>query len=215
MFSLQPLQAYDSIPALVLDVSKEKNPPMELSGKYQLWLSNRDKAGEPIDPAILQAAQKIGNYFFAYRRGDLQCESTANSLAQDAVESISHAIKKRSVPPTHMPGYLFLAYKRLVNRYLTKQSKSVLVSPRGMLERLEGWQHNPFMPCRQEDRVYLREVLDVLDPEVRAILAARIEGFEMKEIARQRGLVRETLNTRYRTGLHRAKKQLRAPERIQ
>ena len=187
---------------------KVVNPPHRNSAvHYQLWLSDRDRRGDAIDGAVLSVANSIGNGFFAYRRSELKCESLANALVQDAVEATSRANRRGSVE--NVQAYLVTTFKRLVDKYLLHQSRVTTVDD-SYLEDLANDQQNLFAAVeRLEDGVRLREFMEVMDSETRAVFAARIRGYSVTHIAKQLGVKRECLYVRYGRGLKKAIERFR------
>jgi DNA-directed RNA polymerase specialized sigma24 family protein len=170
------------------------------SYQYQLWLADHDEQGKPIDQAILQAAYNIGSRFFAYRRSDLQCESTANTLVQQVVESASRAAQTRGEPIPDLTGYLLLSYKYRLNKYLARQGRMKLCP----CYELDSMAADRNEADRLADSIYGRAVLAAMDPATRNIfIATRLRGYGMTELAAQMGLTVQSLCKRYRRGIDR------------
>ena len=76
------------------------------------------------------------------------------------------------------------------------------------LEELANDRKNLFAAVeRLEDGVHLRKFMAVMDPETRAVFAARIRGYSVTHIAKQLGVKRNCLYVRYGRGFeegHRA-----------
>src|SRR6516164_124499 len=93
---------------------------------YQLWLSETDEHGKPLDPEILKAARELGPTFFGYRQREIGCESLANTIAQAAVEAASKATHCR--PVENPRAYLLSVFTRKMNRYLDRQARHVALN---------------------------------------------------------------------------------------
>jgi hypothetical protein len=180
---------------------------MDLSGKYQLWLSSVDRNGKQIHPDVLAAAKEIGNNFFAYRHGEIQCESLANSIVQNTVEWTSRRHKRKAIANSredHLHRYLTTAYRRNVDKFLLRQSR---IMPVGS-ERLErSAQHRRH--CREVDnitgRILFREIIEMMKPEARSVFSYRLAGYDMSDIAVHLGAKsRRYMAQRYFRGLQAA-----------
>src|SRR5574339_778469 len=90
---------------------------------YELWLSETDQEGNPLDPEILRAARELGPTFFWYRQKEIGCESLTNTIAQAAVEAASKATHAR--PVENPKAYLLSVFTRKMNRFLARQARQI------------------------------------------------------------------------------------------
>jgi RNA polymerase sigma factor (sigma-70 family) len=172
---------------------------------YQLWLSETDKHGKPLDPEILKAAQELGPTFFGYRQREIGCESLTNTIAQAAVEAASKATHGR--PVENPRAYLLSVFTRKMNRFLDRQARHIA------LDDLSNDNFNKTMKTPDdrpvERQLSLLELLDCMDAETRRISNLRFQGYSMTEIAQQLSISSNTLSARYRRGIARATANLR------
>ena len=172
---------------------------------YQLWLSETDKDGKPLDPQILKAAQELGATFFGYRQREIGCESLTNTIAQAAVEAASKATHGR--PVENPRAYLLSVFTRKMNRFLERQARHIA------LDDLSNENFNKTMKTPNdkpvEHQLSLLELMDCMDEETRRISNLRFQGYSMTEIAQQLSISSNTLSARYRRGIARATANLR------
>ena len=172
---------------------------------YQLWLSETDEHGKPLDPEILKAARELGATFFGYRQREIGCESLTNTIAQAAVEAASKATHGR--PVENPRAYLLSVFTRKMNRFLDRQARHVA------LDDLSNDNFNKTMKTPDgnpaERQLSLLELLDCMDEETRRISNLRFHGYSMTEIAQQLSISSNTLSARYRRGIARATANLK------
>src|SRR5262245_855167 len=172
---------------------------------YELWLSETDEQGNPLDPEILKAARELGPTFFWYRQKEIGCESLTNTIAQAAVEAASKATHDR--PVENPRAYLLSVFTRKMNRFLDRQARHIA------LDDLSNDNFNKTMKTSDdrpvERQLSLLELLDCMDEETRRISNLRFQGYSMSEIAQQFSISSNTLSARYRRGIARATANLR------
>ena len=178
---------------------------------YELWLSETDEHGNPLDPEILKAARELEPTFFGYRQREIGCQSLTNTIAQAAVEAASKATHGR--PVENPRAYLLSVFTRKMNRFLDRQARHVA------LDDLSNDNFNKTMKTPDdrplERHLSLLELLECMDEETRRISNLRFQGYSMAEIAHQLSVSSNTLSVRYRRGIARATANLtkRFPKR--
>jgi hypothetical protein len=100
--------------------------------RYLFWLHDKDRKGVPIDKTILKMADEISRDLARYRQEEVDCESTSNAMLQSAVEAASQATQNSRIE--NPPGYLTSVYKRIVDKFLLRKQRLVLVDD-SFLER--------------------------------------------------------------------------------
>jgi RNA polymerase sigma factor (sigma-70 family) len=172
---------------------------------YELWLSETDDHGNPLDPEILKAALELGPTFFGYRQREIGCASLTNTIAQAAVEAASKATHRRAVENPR--AYLLSVFTRKMNRFLDRQARHVA------LDDLSNDSFNKTMKISDdrpvERQLSLLELLDCMDGETRRISNLRFQGYSMSEIAQQLSISSNTLSARYRRGIAQATANLK------
>lgn len=177
---------------------------MGFSGNYQLWLSPIDRHGREIHADVIQSAEAIGNSFFIYRQGEIQCESVSNALVQNTVEWTSRIHRKRTIDNLH--AYLLQAYRKNVDKFLNRQGfcsaqGRTMAVPDDRLEPSRKYRTRCREVERIEGRVLLREITEMMKPEAQAVFSYRIQGHNMDDIAQHLGANRRYMAKRYFRGL--------------
>lgn len=168
-----------------------------------LWVSPVDDQAAPVDSVFLEAAEKIGGDFFLYRARELNDGSRALELAERAVHKASRARKARPVED-HV-AYLFRTFTNMVDEELERSRRFVSLSDDIMLAVARRDRRGP---QREIDRsLEWREVLDSVDADMQFVLWRLYWGFSIKEIAKELGVLPNTLAQR----LSRMRRQLKKP----
>ncbi len=168
-----------------------------------LWVSPVDDQATPVDPAFLQAAERIGGDFFLYRARELNDGSRALELAEKAVHKASRARKSR--PVEDPVAYLFRTFTNMVDADLERSRRFLSLSDDVM--RAVGRRDRTGPQREMERSLEWREVLDSVDETMQFVLWQLYWGFSIKEIADEIGVTPNTLSQR----LSRMRKQLKKP----
>ena len=169
--------------------------------RYRSWIHDKDKKGQPLDEAILKAAEEIGPSLTRYRQQEIDCESTSNVMLQSAVEAASRAT--RSTEIENPPGYLTSVYKRIVDKFLDRQKRLVPVDE-SYLEDLANSGHGVSFEEVIHNRLLLEQLLNAMDSDTRQICQWRLQGYSVNEIAEELGITPNCLSVRYTRGLKKA-----------
>ena len=172
--------------------------------RYRFWIHDKDEDGKPLDAEIVKAAEEIAPTLADYRRKELRDKSTANTLPQSAVEAASRA--ERANPIENPTGYITSTYRHLVDHFLKRQQRIVLVDD-AFLETLADAMGGVSYEARINAHLDLNKLMTVMDPETKLICQKRYEGFSMLEIARERGVTPNCLSVRYSRGVKKACKK--------
>lgn len=178
--------------------------------RYRFWIHKRDDKGRPLDEKIVQAAEEIAPTLARYRQHEIRCESTTNEMLQSAVEAASKA--KRMKPIDNPIGYLTLAYKRIVDRFLNRQRKLVSVDDT-FLEDLSNARDNASSEELIHTRLFLEKLIDSMDTETREICERRMRGYSMSEIAKELRITPNCLSARYTRGVKKAMQKVSEGDR--
>ena len=173
---------------------------------YRFWFHNKDDKGRPLDERLLKAAEEIAPAVTRYRQEELDCESTANELLQEAIEAGSKA--KRAKPIENPRAYITSVYHRFVDNRLNRLNKVVLVDDEiledlvntGRVESFERLVHNHLL---------LEKLMDLMDPRTRQICDLILQGYTQKEIAKDLGMSPNSLTVEFNRGLSKTAKRIR------
>ena len=169
--------------------------------RYRFWVHDKDRKGRPIDETILKAADEIGPDLARYRQEEVDCESTSNAMLQSAVEAVSQAKLNSKIGNPH--GYLTSVYKHIVDKFLARKKKIVPVDD-SFLEVLANTEGPESFEDAMHDRLLVEKTLKAMDPDTRRICQWRLQGYSMREIAKELKITPECLSVRYTRGLKKA-----------
>ncbi len=176
-----------------------------LMARYRFWFHDKDKKGQPLDADILKAAEEIAPMLTRYRQQEIDCESTSNEILQAAVEAASKATRKN--PIANPAGYLASVYKRFVDKSLEHKKKLISVDDE-FLEDLANSEHAPSFEEWMHNRLFLEQLLDLMDPDTRRICRWRLAGYSELQIAKRLGITPNAVSVRFTRGLKEAAKDL-------
>jgi hypothetical protein len=172
-------------------------------------LNSVDRHGRQIDPTVLAAAETIFPKALDYGQsllGDLAV--IANAL-EEVAANVSQRMARRdsSGEPEairNLPGYVFRAFVREVNRLKNKELAVLDAAVEGqtLAQRLAD-------PARQlEMKVLVKECLARFDFTERDMCWRRLEGFTWDEIGPVHGLSAHAAEVRFRNAVRAVKAKL-------
>jgi RNA polymerase sigma factor (sigma-70 family) len=169
--------------------------------RYRFWVHDKDRKGRPIDQTILKAADEIGSDLALYRQEEVDCESTSNAMLQSAVEAASQATLNSKIE--NPPGYLTSVYKHIVDKFLARKKKLVPVDD-SFLEELANSEGVTSFEDAIHNHLLIEKLLNAMDPDTRRICQWRLQGYSMREIAKELHVTPNSLSVRYTRGLKKA-----------
>jgi RNA polymerase sigma factor (sigma-70 family) len=169
----------------------------------RIWIRPADDQGNPVDPRLEQAAYVIERVALGYRQGELRDEEVAATLLEAAVHIGSRAALR--APITNPSAYLRKVFTRLIDDEVERRRRLVPIDAGGMDQRLSARDGS-----REEiERALLVEaLLERMDPRTRQIVAARLVGMSVEEIANQLGVTVNCVSQRLKNGLERLRRGL-------
>ena len=174
--------------------------------RYQFWIHNKDKNGQPLNEKILKAAEDVSSTVTRYRQQEIGCESTANDILQSAVEAASKATRNGRIE--NPPGYITSVYKRFVDKFIDHHEKLVPVDSE-FLEDLANTQPVNSFEEFILNRLLMEKILKTMDPETRQIFTWKTLGFSVTEIAKELGVRRNLVSLRFNRGMNKVAQTLR------
>jgi RNA polymerase sigma factor (sigma-70 family) len=157
----------------------------------------KGRKGRPIDKAILEIAESIGPVLAPFGQKEVDCESTSNGMLQSVVEAASQAQNSTIENP---PGYLTSVCKRIVDKFLARK-KDWFRPDDSFLEVLANTEGVGSFQDAMHDRLLVEKILKAMDPDTRRICQWRLQGYSMREIAKELKITPDCLSVRYRRGL--------------
>lgn len=172
------------------------------SGSYErVQLNPADRFGREIDPAVLKAAEQLGQRVFGYGERMVGDPAVVADLLEESGAAVSRILRRNQESPTairDLHAYLFRVFIRRVNRILRRRPElgnsdlALSVDFRASLE----------------NKLIIDEFLRSCDPITREMLYRRIEGFSWKEIGKIYGISAHATESRCGQAFQRVRKKL-------
>jgi len=167
-------------------------------------LSPVDRFGRAIDPAVLEAAGRIGLRAISFAEQHLTDPAVAANLLEESASAVSRVLqtkRRHNERPIHdLETYLFRAFIRRINR--VRRRAPVTDNP-GKFVGTELSVSEDF-----ELRILADEFLRRCDPVTRDMYYRRAQGFSWKEIANVYGISAHAAESRFSQAFQRVRKKL-------
>jgi hypothetical protein len=172
-------------------------------------LNSVDRHGRQIDPAVLAAAETVFPRALEYGTNVLGDTAVVANTLEEVAATVSQLIARRDppgepAPIRNLPGYVFRAFVRQVNR-LKSREVAVLdaaIVGQTLAQRLAD-------PSRQlEMKVLVKECLAQFDFTERDMCWRRLEGFTWDEIGPAHRLSGHAAEVRFRNAVRAVKAKL-------
>jgi RNA polymerase sigma factor (sigma-70 family) len=172
-----------------------------LMARYRFWLYKKDRKGRPIDKTFLKIAEEIGPDLAPYGQKEVDGESASNGKLQSAVEAASQVTQNSTIE--NPPRCWISIYKRIVDKFLAREKRLVPADDL-FLEVLANTDGIASFEDAIHDRLLVEKILKAMDPDTRRICRWRLQGYSMREIAKELKITPDCLSVRYRRGLRKA-----------
>ena len=172
-------------------------------------LNSVDRHGRQIDPAVLAAAETVFPRAFEYGTNLLGDTAVVTNVLEEIAATVSQLVARRDPPGDpepirNLPGYIFRAFVREVNRLKNKELAvlDAAVAGHTLAQRLAD-------PARQlEMKLLVEECLAEFDFVERDMCWRRLEGFTWDEIGPVHGLSGHAAEVRFRNAVRAVKAKL-------
>lgn len=172
-------------------------------------LNSVDRHGRQIDPAVLAAAETVFARALEYGTNMLGDTAVVTNALEEIAATVSQLIARRDPPGDpepirNLPGYIFRAFVREVNRLKNKELAvlDAAIAGHTLAERLAD-------PARQlEMKLLVDECLAQFDFVERDMCWRRLEGFTWDEIGPVHGLSGHAAEVRFRNAVRAVKAKL-------
>jgi hypothetical protein len=172
-------------------------------------LNSVDRDGRQIDPAVLAAAETVFPRALEYGTNLLGDPAVVANTLEEVAATVSQLVARRDppgepAPIRNLPGYVFRAFVRQVNRLKSKELAVLDAAIEGqtLAQRLSD-------PSRQlEMKVLVKECLAQFDFTERDMCWRRLEGFTWDEIGPVHGLSGHAAEVRFRNAVRAVKAKL-------
>ena len=167
-------------------------------------LSPVDRFGRAIDPAVLEAAGRIGLRAIAFAEGQSTDPAVATNLLEECASAVTRVLqtkRRHNERPIHdLEAYLFRAFIRRINRV---RRRAPITDNPGKFGETELSVSENF-----ELRILADEFLRRCDPVIRDMYYRRAQGLSWKEIATVYGISAHAAESRFSQALQRVRKKL-------
>lgn len=172
-------------------------------------LNSVDRHGRQIDPAVLAAAEAVFPRALDYGMNLLGDAAVVANTLEEVAATVSQLTARRDppcepAPIRNLPGYVFRAFVRQVNRLKSKELAvlDTAVTGQTLAQRLAD-------PSRQlEMRILVDECLAQFDFVERDMCWRRLEGFSWDEIGPVHGLSGHAAEVRFRNAVRAVRAKL-------
>lgn len=172
-------------------------------------LNSVDRDGRQIDPAVLAAAETVFPRALEYGTNLLGDPAVVANTLEEVAATVSQLIARRDppgepAPIRNLPGYVFRAFVRQVNRLKSKELAvlDAAIAGQTLKQRLAD-------PSRQlEIKILVDECLAQFDFTERDMCWRRLEGFTWDEIGPVHGLSGHAAEVRFRNTVRAVKAKL-------
>jgi hypothetical protein len=172
-------------------------------------LNSVDRQGRQIDPAVHAAAETVFPRALEYGTNLLGDTAVVANTLEEVAATVSQLIARRDppgepAPIRNLPGYVFRAFVREVNRLKNKELAvlDAAIAGQTLAQRLAD-------PSRQlEMKVLVDECLAQFDFTERDMCWRRLEGFTWDEIGPVHGLSGHAAEVRFRNAVRAVKAKL-------
>jgi len=172
-------------------------------------LNSVDRHGRRIDPAVLAAAESVFPRALEYGTNLLGDSAVVTNTLEEVAATVSQLIARRDppgepAPIRNLPGYVFRAFVRQVNRLKSKELAvlDAAIAGQTLAQRLAD-------PVRQlEMKILVEECLAQFDFMERDMCWRRLEGFTWDEIGPVHGLSGHAAEVRFLNAVRAVKAKL-------
>ena len=145
--------------------------------------------GREIDARLQAAARRLENRALAWRRFELNDESLALHLLEQAVRTT--AARDKQKPIQNPEAYIWESFRHSANRAIKVRERIIGVEDRDLEQRPAEWGS----PAEIEKAILIRQLLDQMEPRLRRIWINRLVGRSHEEIAEAEGITVTALET--------------------
>ena|SRR5579883_2690082 len=172
-------------------------------------LNSVDRHGRQIDPVVLAAAETVFARALEYGTNLLGDPAVVANTLEEVAATVSQLIARRDppgepAPIRNLPGYVFRAFVRQVNRLKSKELAvlDAAIAGQTLAQRLAD-------PSRQlEMKLLVDECLAEFDFVERDMCWRRLEGFTWDEIGPVHGLTGHAAEVRFRNAVRAVRAKL-------
>lgn len=176
----------------------------EYRPRHRLQLSPVDRFGRAIDPAVLEAAGKLGQPVIDYGERVLGDPAVVANLLEESAAAVTRVLRAchqgDGTPIRDLRAYLFTAFIRRIHRVISRRAT------RGNSDHLPSMR----VPVAEDldRRILIEEFLRRCDPVICEMFYRRVEGFSWKEIGKKHGISAHAAESRFGQAVQRIRRRL-------
>ena len=163
-----------------------------------------DPLGRAIEPAVLDAAEEIGQRAVHYAEKLVGDPALATNLLEESAAAVSRVLRSQQahthVQVRDLRAYLFRAFIRRVNKVRRRQ---LVIG-----ERKPTPPKGSSVSGDLETQILIGEFLTRCDPVTRDMFYRRSQGFSWKEIGKVYGISAHAAESRFSQTLQRVRRRL-------
>jgi len=167
------------------------------------WIRPEDRRGKPIDPSVVEAAQRHWSWAYSYVEKELQDGARAAELLEQVAIEVSTRLQVTPEVSRNLDGYLITAFHHRVRSQLLKDNR---LAYEGLLKELE--RNHPLAAtdwvAAIDTELVMKSLLSRLPHEVRHMLHYRMLDFSWKAIGKSMGISAKQAKSRFYYGMETA-----------
>jgi DNA-directed RNA polymerase specialized sigma24 family protein len=167
------------------------------------WIRPEDRRGKPIDPSVVEAAQRHWSWAYSYVEKELQDGARAAELLEQVAIEVSTRLQVTPDVSRNLDGYLITAFHHRVRSQLLKNNR---LAYEGLLKELE--RNHPLaatdLIAAIDTELVMKSLLSRLPHEVRHMLHYRMLDFSWKAIGKSMGISAKQAKSRFYYGMETA-----------
>jgi DNA-directed RNA polymerase specialized sigma24 family protein len=158
----------------------DSEPPRRKGPGSPVWVNEFDSEGRRADPAFIKAVLKIGSDLLLYRATELQDESLARQLLEEAVHNATRSRNGQAVD--NPEAYLATTYRNRVDEEIERSHKFVPLDERVLYRRIDSL---PGPNYNYDEDIERRRAIGTLAPLMQEIAVGLLLGWTIRELADQ------------------------------
>ena len=165
-------------------------------------ISPIDPLGRTIEPAVLNAAEEIGQRAVRYAERLVGDPALATNLLEESAAAVSRVLRSQQGHNNihDLRAYLFRAFIRRVNRLSRRQL--------AVADRTPTPSRSSSVSGDLESQILVGELLTRCDPVTRDMFCRRSQGFSWKEIGKVYGISAHAAESRFSQTLQKVRRRL-------
>ncbi len=151
------------------------------------WINDRDHHGRPLEPSVIQAARSVWGRACRSVSQLLRDPGRAPEIIEMVAAAVSRRLRRTGLDPIRdVESYLYWACVRRAERIVVRESREQTGHETAALESLAANTAGQ-KKVDPADKLYVKEILSLVDSPTRELFLMRAAGYPWGEIAKMRG----------------------------